>query len=51
MPPARPMLDEAIRRRDEQRSGKPFEETAAIRAAVTHVLLDLADEAVGLLGT
>jgi hypothetical protein len=49
MPPAAPILDDAIRLRDEGRSGKPFEETVAIRAAVTHVLLELAEEALGLL--
>jgi len=49
MPPAAPILDDAIRLRDEGRSGKPFEETVAIRAAVTHVLLDLADEALRIL--
>jgi hypothetical protein len=48
-PPAAIVLDPAIRSRDEGRTGKPFEELVVGRTAMAKVLLDLADEALGLL--
>ncbi|HEY3889035.1 MAG TPA: phosphotransferase [Caulobacteraceae bacterium] len=48
-PPAAIILDPSIRSRDEGRTGKRFEELVVGRAAMTKVLLDLADEAISLL--
>ncbi|HEX4199296.1 MAG TPA: phosphotransferase [Caulobacteraceae bacterium] len=48
-PPAAPIVNPAIARRDEGRTGQPFEHLAVGRAAVSRVLLDMADEAVRLL--
>jgi hypothetical protein len=48
-PPAAIILDPAIARRDEGRTGKPFEELVVGRTTMAKVLLDLADEAISLL--